>query len=213
MGGDISKQFMKIKDKPILAYTIESFDQCDLIDEIVIVTQKECIEYCKVEIIEPYGFRKDIKIIAGGSERQYSVYNGLKAIAYKTDIVLIHDGVRPFIESSYIQKVVFSAYKNSACVLGVPVKDTIKICSKDGFIESTPNREVVYAIQTPQAFKYSVIVCAHEKALKDQFLGTDDAVLVERLGYKVKVEQGSYKNIKITTSEDLIVGENILNTL
>jgi 2-C-methyl-D-erythritol 4-phosphate cytidylyltransferase len=213
MGGDISKQFMKMKNKHILAYTIEAFDQCELVNEIVIVTQKEYIEYCKKEIIDFYNFKNEIKIVEGGSERQYSVYNGLKAVCAKNDIVLIHDGVRPFIKEKYIHKVFASAYENSACVLGVPVKDTIKICDEGGFVENTPNRQFVYAIQTPQAFKYSVILTAHEKAVKDGFLGTDDAMLVERLGYKIKVEQGSYNNIKITTIEDLIVAENLLNTL
>lgn len=211
MGGDISKQFMKIRNKPILAYTIEAFDQSDLVDEIILVTQNEYIEYCKKDIIDFYKFKNHIRVVEGGSERQYSVYNGLKAVNSKADIVLIHDGVRPFVEKEYINNIIYSAYDNSACVLGVPVKDTIKICDIEGYIEKTPNREFVYAIQTPQAFKYNVILNAHEKALKDEFLGTDDSVLVERLGYRVKIEQGSYKNIKITTVEDLAIAENIFD--
>lgn len=208
---DISKQFINIKNKPVLVYTLECFDKCPEIKDIILVISEEYIDYCRREIIYKYKFNKNIIITAGGKERQNSVYNGLKKISSDTDIVLIHDGVRPFIEISYIQKVIYSAYENKGCVLGVPVKDTIKICNQDGFIETTPEREKLWAIQTPQAFNYNILVKAYKKSIEDNFIGTDDAVLVERLGYKIKIELGSYKNIKITTPEDLITAEIMLN--
>lgn len=210
MKSDISKQFINIKNKPVLAYTLECFDKCTQIKDIILVVAEEYIDYCSNEIIYKYNFNKNIIITAGGKERQNSVYNGLKKVSSDTDIVLIHDGVRPFIEMSYIQKVICSAYENKGCVLGVPVKDTIKICSQEGFIETTPRREKLWAIQTPQAFDYNILMEAYKKSIEDNFIGTDDAMLVERLGYKIKIEQGSYKNIKITTPEDLITAEIIM---
>lgn len=210
MGTDINKQFIKLNDKPILVYTIECFDKCEAINEIVVVTSKDYVDYCKDEIIDKYEFKKDIKIVVGGKERQDSVYNGLKNI--NTDIVLIHDGVRPFIEQKHIKGVIKSVYENDACVLGVKVKDTIKLSDDGGFVISTPKRDNMWAIQTPQAFKYSLILEAYECAIEDKFLGTDDSMLVERLGYKVKIEEGSYSNIKITTKDDLITAKIILDS-
>lgn len=212
MGGDISKQFMKIGNKTILEYTLECFDKCSEIDDIILVVSDEYIEYCKNEIIYKNNFFQTINVVAGGKERQNSVYNGLKNVNSNTDIVLIHDGVRPFIEESYIQKVIYSAYKNDGCVLGVPVKDTIKICNEKGFITSTLKRDELLAIQTPQGFKYNILMEAYEKAIKDNFVGYDDAILLERLGYNIKVEQGNYNNIKITTTEDLEIARIILNS-
>lgn len=212
MGTDINKQFIKLNDKSILVYTIECFNKCEAINEIVVVTSEDYINYCKDEIIDKYEFKKDIKIVAGGKERQDSVYNGLKTIASNTDIVLIHDGVRPFIEQRHINNVIKNAYESDACVLGVKVKDTIKLSNDSGFVVSTPKRDNMWAIQTPQAFKYGLIVEAYECAIKDNFLGTDDSMLVERLGYKVKIEEGSYSNIKITTKDDLITAKIILDS-
>lgn len=212
MSTDISKQFIKLNDKPILVYTIECFDKCEVIDDIVVVTSRDYMDYCKDEIIDKYEFKNDIKIIVGGKERQDSVYNGLKTIASNTDIVLIHDGVRPFIEQRHINNVIKSAYESDACVLGVKVKDTIKLSDNSGFVVSTPKRDNMWAIQTPQAFKYGLILEAYEHAIKDNFLGTDDSMLVERLGYKVKIEEGSYNNIKITTKDDLITAKIILDS-
>lgn len=210
MGTNINKQFIHINDKPILEYTLKCFDRCEQINNIILVLNKECINYCKDEILNKCNLKKSILIVEGGKERQHSVYNGLKMVNPDTDIVLIHDGVRPFVEISEIQKIIKSAYENIGAVLAVPVKDTIKI-GESGFIHSTPKRENLWAIQTPQGFKYSILLEAYQKALEDNFIGTDDSVLVERLGYKIKIEQGSYKNIKITTTEDLLIANMILN--
>lgn len=198
-----NKQFIEILGKPILAYTIETFENCELIDEIIIVTREEDIVCCSNVVVQPYEFNKVKKIIAGGSERQYSVYNGLKEVSDKCNVVVIHDGARPLVEIDEIEKTIFECLEHKAVTVGVKVKDTIKVVNKNGIIVDTPDRDTLWSIQTPQTFAYDIIVKAHEKALEDGFIGTDDAILVERLGYSVKVVEGNYKNIKITTREDL----------
>ncbi|NLM13672.1 MAG: 2-C-methyl-D-erythritol 4-phosphate cytidylyltransferase [Epulopiscium sp.] len=210
MGSQISKQYLDIGGKPILVHTIEKFDQSPLIHEIIVVTSKEEMEYFKNEIQLKYIFNKALKIVPGGKERQESVYNGLKKISSETEIVLIHDGARPFVSLEEIGKSVEGARRYGACVIGVKVKDTIKICNEEGYIVSTPKREELWAVQTPQSFQTSIILEAHKKAEEDNFLGTDDATLVERLGYSIKILEGNYQNIKITTPEDLTIGEAIL---
>jgi len=210
MGAQISKQYLEIGDKPIIVHTIEKFDQSLLIHEIRVVTSKEEMGYFKEEILSKYHFNTPIKIVAGGNERQESVYNGLKNISPKAEIILIHDGARPFISKEEIEKSIEGAKVYGACVLGVRVKDTIKICNEEGYVESTPRRESLWAVQTPQSFQKSIIMEAHRKAAEEHFLGTDDATLAERLGYPIKIIEGSYQNIKITTPDDLTIGEAIL---
>lgn len=210
MGTDINKQFINIKDKPILVYTLETFSKCDDIDEIILVVSDECIDFCKNDILYKYNIQKSIKLVSGGHERQDSVYNGLKAVSTDTDIVLVHDGVRPFVDEQSVKKIVQSSCENAGCVLAVPVKDTIKIVNSSGFIDSTPERNSLWAVQTPQGFKYNILMEAYKKAFEDKFVSTDDSALVERLGYKIKLEQGSYRNIKITTKEDLVIAESMI---
>lgn len=213
MGTTVAKQYLTLRDKPILYYTLNAFEQIEMIDRIIVVTGKADIDYVQNEIINKYNIKKAEKPIAGGSERQYSVYNGLMALNPLTDIVLIHDGVRPFVKKEDIKNLIAQTRKNKACLLGVKVKDTIKICDENGFISDTPNRNMLWQAQTPQAFSYDLITEAHKKAQKEGFLGTDDAMLVERLGYKIKMVEGSYTNIKITTPEDLQTGEVILDNI
>ncbi len=208
MGANIPKQFLPLCGRTILAHTIEAFERSPDIDEIIIVTNADNVAYVKNEIAAP--FKKVKKVVQGGSERQYSVYNGLREISNGCDIVLIHDGVRPFVTSESIKNIIKETEIYGCCVLAVPVKDTIKICDKDGFIESTPDRAALWQAQTPQAFKYDIILRAHQTAEQDGFLGTDDSMLTERLGYKTKVVLGSYENIKITTPEDMEIGEKTI---
>ena len=208
MGADIPKQFLELDNKPILAYTLEAFELSEDIDEIIIVTNEENIPYVRDTAALP--FKKVKAVVAGGSERQYSVANGLKAVSKDTETVLIHDGVRPFISRECIHNIIEETKVHGCCVLGMPVKDTVKICSQDGFVETTPKRELLWQAQTPQAFRYDIIVKAHKKAQEDDFLGTDDSMLTERLGCKTKMVMGSYENIKITTPEDLDIGLKIL---
>lgn len=203
MNSNVPKQFIKVNDKPIVCYTIDKFENCNYIDEIIIVTNKEYIDYFKNSIINDYNYKKISAVIEGGKERLNSVYNGINYIEYNEDsIVLIHDGVRPFIDEKDIINIIEETKMYNACILGVKVKDTVKIC-KDGFIQTTPNRENIWLAQTPQAFKYNIIKEAYEYAFNNNLFVTDDASVVENFGFKVKIIEGNYSNIKITTKEDL----------
>jgi 2-C-methyl-D-erythritol 4-phosphate cytidylyltransferase len=207
--GNLPKQFLKLGDKPILAHTIEKFESCELIDEIILVVPEEYLGYCSQAIVDRYSFSKIKKVVAGGEERQDSVYKGLKACANNTLLVAIHDGVRPFISQEKISESIKLCQVKKAVILAVPVKDTIKRV-EDGSVITTLDREKLWLVQTPQVFEYKLILDAYEKAKEDDFVGTDDSVLVERMGYEVTVLEGEYENIKITTAEDLIIAEKIL---
>lgn len=209
MNMGINKQFIKLEGKEIIAYTIEKFYNNSNIEDIVVVVKEDESEFFKKEILDKYNF-KNVKIAYGGKERQDSVYNGLKLLDEKCDVVLIHDGARPFVSDKIIDKSIEEAKEHKAIVVGVPVKDTIKVIDNDKNIVDTPNRSVLWAVQTPQTFDYNILIDAYKDAFKNKFYGTDDAMLVERIGYKVKMLEGSYNNIKITTQEDLSVGSQIL---
>lgn len=209
MNMGINKQFIKLEGKEIIAYTIEKFHNNSNIEDIVVVVKEDESEFFKKEILDKYNF-KNVKIAYGGKERQDSVYNGLKLLDEKCDVVLIHDGARPFVSDKIIDKSIEEAKEHKAIVVGVPVKDTIKVIDNDKNIVDTPNRSVLWAVQTPQTFDYNILIDAYKDAFKNKFYGTDDAMLVERIGYKVKMLEGSYNNIKITTQEDLNIGSQIL---
>ncbi|MCF6462466.1 2-C-methyl-D-erythritol 4-phosphate cytidylyltransferase [Clostridium sp. Cult1] len=210
MGSKINKQFISINNKPILAHTIGKFERCRYVDEIIVVAKEDDIEYCRKEIVKRFKFNKVSKIVRGGKERQDSVYNGILALNERCNIVLSHDGARPFVNIKNIVDGIEGAIKHGACVIGVPVKDTIKIVGNHNHIDSTPKRDFLWAAQTPQCFKKEIIMEGYKKAINDNFIGTDDSSLVERLGIDVKMVMGSYENIKITTPEDLIVAESLL---
>lgn len=210
MNMGINKQFIKLEGKEIIAYTIEKFYNNSNIEDIVVVVKEDESDFFKKEILDKYNF-KNIKIAYGGKERQDSVYNGLKLLDKKCHVVLIHDGARPFVSDKIIDNCIEEAKNHKAVVVGVPVKDTIKVIDKDKYIVDTPNRSVLWAVQTPQTFDYNILIDAYKDAFKNGFYGTDDAMLVERIGYKVKMVEGSYNNIKITTQEDLNIGSQILS--
>lgn len=212
MGLDYPKQFLEVDKKPIFIKTLEVIVSSPLVDGVVLVTNEEYIEkvreYCKI-----FNIDKILKVVAGGAERQDSIYNGLMEIP-KGSIVGIQDGVRPFIEPRYIQegyKMLGEDQELDGVVVGVPVKDTIKVCGKDGSILKTPRRETLFAAQTPQIFKLDSLLEGYREAKSQGFLGTDDSSLVERKGGKILTLMGSYKNIKITTPEDLIYLEEEKN--
>lgn len=209
MKSDINKQFLKIGGKEVIAHTVERFYNNKNIGEIIIVVREDEKEFFQENIINKYGY-KNIKIAFGGKERQDSVYNGLKEVDKNCGIVLIHDGARPFVTNEIIEKSIKCAQKYNCAIVGIPVKDTIKIVNENNDVCNTPNRNTLWSIQTPQVFEYSLIMKAHEKAKDDKYYGTDDSMLIEYLGYNVKVVEGSYDNIKITTPEDLKVAEEIL---
>ena len=210
MNSSISKQFIEIKGKPIIYYTIKKFNDNKKIDNIVVVLSQEEIEYFKENILKKYDLKVD-KIVIGGAERQDSVYNGLKSLENtETDIVLIHDGARPFISDRIIEDGIKYASIYGACAPGVMPKDTIKIKEKNNFSIDTPNRETLVAIQTPQIFRFREILECHKKVKMDKVVVTDDTMVVERYGTKVYLYDGEYTNIKVTTPEDLILGEKLI---
>lgn len=210
MNTRISKPFIPIFGKPILAYTIEKFEKCKLIDKIYLTVNSEEKELCSRNVIIKYNFSKVQELVDGGETRQDSVYNGLKALDKDTDIVVIHDGARPLIEETLIRDSIEKAQKYGAAIAAIPIKDTVKKSENNFFINKTLNREEIWRAQTPQTFKYDLILPAYHKAYKDKFLATDDAAILERYGHKVKLIIGSEENIKITTPFDIIVAENFL---
>lgn len=210
MGADVNKQYLIIHGRPILAHTLSVFDSIDLVDDVIVVTGEHEIEHCRENVVLGYGIKKVSNIVAGGSERQYSVLNGLRALEGLCDIVIVHDGARPFVTPDIIEKSVEEAFINSAAACAVSVKDTIKIADCNGFITATPDRSLLYAVQTPQTFMYTLLYNSHLAAVNEGFLGTDDTVLVERSGTRVKLFEGSYENIKITTPEDIYIAEAII---
>lgn len=204
MGTQVKKQFLLLKGKEILAHTIAHFEQADGISEIILVGGADGIQTLE-ELKVRYGWRKISHIVTGGALRQNSVENGLKAVSKDAEIVLVHDGVRPFVTTDMIEGAINGAEAFGACVVGVPAKDTIKVCDEDEMVLKTPERKALWQIQTPQTFQKALFEKAYKQASVDGFVGTDDASLVEHLGEPVKVIMGSYRNIKITTKEDLLL--------
>lgn len=215
MQSDVAKQYLLVRNKPILYYSLKAF-QDSSVDEIILVTTESEIAYCKDEIVEKYAFSKVSQIVAGGKERYHSVHNGLKACK-DVDIVLIHDGARPFVDDAIIARNINMVKEYGACVTGMPVKDTIKIADAEGFVQETPRRDLIWAIQTPQTFRYDLIRNAYDTFINNEEVNcksynvTDDAMVAELFGgLKVKLVEGSYNNVKITTPEDMVLAEAIL---
>ena len=211
MNSKVQKQFLLIKGKPVLYYSLSCFQNSREIEEIIVVTGNDSINFCKQEIIEAYGFSKVKAVIAGGRERYDSVYAGLCACE-DSDYVFIHDGARPFLTEDMIRRGKEAVLASGACVIGMPSKDTIKIADENGMVASTPSRSLVWNIQTPQIFSYTAIREAYERARQQNMADiTDDAMVMERFGnMKIKLVEGSYENIKITTPEDILVAKKIL---
>ena len=207
MGSPVNKQYLRLGDRPILAHTVALFQQHPMVEQILIVTPAAEIPYCRAEVVERFDFDKVVEIVPGGEERQDSVRLGLRAcVAADDDVVLIHDGVRPLLPASLVEPLIVAARESGAAILAVPVKDTVKEVEQ-GLIVETPERSRLWQAQTPQAFRFGLIRRAHERALDEGRRGTDDASLIERLGLPVRVLSGSYRNIKITTPEDLVLAE------
>lgn len=211
MGAGSNKQYLLLDDMPILARTVQVFEDAPFIDAIYLVSPVLEIPFCRSGVVERYGFSKVRAIVAGGAERQHSVLNGLLAMteAGEDDLVLIHDGVRPFVSTRMLEDAAAAAREEGAAVVAVPVKDTVKVV-RDGVIKETPAREELWLAQTPQAFRYALIRAAHEEAAAQGFLGTDDSSLIERQGGAVRIVPGDYRNIKITTPEDMVLAEAFL---
>jgi len=209
MGTEISKQFLPLCGKEILAHTVEKFEKAACIRDIILVTGGDALQDVR-QMVQEYGWKKIISVTEGSKERQDSVFLGLQQVPQDTEIVLIHDGVRPFVTEEILERSIAAAKETGGCVAGVPAKDTIKVCDAEGFAIATPNRSTLRQIQTPQTFRRKEILAAYEKAKADGFLGTDDASVAEHSGFPVRVIMGSYSNIKITTKEDLLIGAAFL---
>lgn len=216
MHTEVAKQYLPIGGKPLLCYSLEAFENSG-VDQIVLVTGEEDLNYCRREIVEKFGFKKVKQIVAGGKERYHSVFFGLTALSERLgpeDIVLIHDGARPMVDEGIINRTIADAEQYGAAVAAMPVKDTIKVADRDGFSNATPDRSTLWQIQTPQTFCFGLIYAAYSKLLSDESLQkgiTDDAMVVEAFSsVKVKLTEGSYRNIKVTTPEDILIAECLL---
>ena len=211
MNSDIPKQYMDLCGMPVIAWSLKAFQEFDQVDEIILVTSPEDIEYCRCEIIEKYRYDKVRRIVPGGAERYLSVWEGLKAAGEilggedRESVIFIHDGARPMIDRPILERALRCAQEHSACVVGMPVKDTIKIADEESFAQQTPDRRLVWQVQTPQVFSFSLVYNAYRKLIEDGVTAvTDDAMVVElESSFRVKLVEGSYRNLKITTPEDI----------
>lgn len=233
MNSNTKKQYLLINDKPVIYYSLLAFQKSSIIDEVILVTSADDIEYVKKEIVSKYEFTKVVGITAGGKERYNSVYNGLKACS-NCDYVFIHDGARPFVNDEIINRAYDVLVECGSAVVGMPVKDTIKIVDDSNYVKDTPNRKTVWQVQTPQCFEYDVIMRSYETLISEERTGklaereiqvTDDAMVLETFyteescdseqgigkTSRVRLVEGSYENIKITTPEDIGIAELFLN--
>lgn len=212
MGASINKQYLHLGGLPIVARTVSVFENSPLIDAIYLVIPADEIPFCREHVVEACGFKKVTAIVAGGRERQHSVMNGLNAMRANVadnDVIVIHDGVRPMVTEAMLRESITVAGSHDGALVAVPVKDTIKTVRNE-IVVDTPVREFLWQAQTPQTFRFSIIHAAHLSAEADGYIGTDDASLVERTGGTVCIVRGDYRNIKITTPEDLILAEAFL---
>lgn len=220
MNSTIPKQYMELNGKPVLFYPIKAFEEYDNIEDIILVTGSGEEEYCRKEIVEKNGFKKVRAIVPGGSERYLSVYQGLLAIKEEVTgeekekkVVYIHDGARPCLTGSLLDRLYEDTLKYGASIAAMPVKDTIKIADAEGFVAETPDRSALWQVQTPQVFFYPLIMHAYEQLMENPCGGiTDDAMVLEKMtGHQVHITHGSYENIKITTAEDIEIAQIFLD--
>ncbi|OPY57276.1 MAG: 2-C-methyl-D-erythritol 4-phosphate cytidylyltransferase [Pelotomaculum sp. PtaU1.Bin035] len=210
MGVKTKKQYLLLEGIPVVGRVLKVISDSPVVQSIILVTSPGEEAYCRTAIVERLGIPKIAAIVPGGNERQESVYNGLLALSSDTGIVIVHDGARPLLSPEGLAAVVDAAVNHGAATLAVPVKDTVKLAGEGGFVAGTLPRDRIWLTQTPQAFRYSLILEAHQRALETKQSGTDDAGLVELLGIPVKIVAGSYENLKITTNEDLIIASAII---
>ena len=209
MESHIPKQYLALGEIPILVYCLQVLQQTSEIDQIILSVPERDLEYCRENIIPAYHLSKVSEVVIGGAKRQDSVRHGMLALTSPPGIVLVHDGVRPFIDERIVKDVIRSARRVGAAVAAMPIHDTVKRVGQDHLILETLKREELWQIQTPQAFRYDWLLEGHRLAHEQEWDVTDDAAMIERLGYPVSVVEGSCFNIKITRPEDLILGEAI----
>jgi 2-C-methyl-D-erythritol 4-phosphate cytidylyltransferase len=212
MGASRPKQYIELSGRPIICRTLDRFRELKDIDELIVVVPADYVNSFKSDIIDRYNYPQAWKNAAGGLHRQDSVRNGFDLVSKDCNVVLVHDGVRPFISARLIEKSIETAFKEGAAIVAAPVKETIKKAGRDRLISGTVDRQGLWGAQTPQAFRYEILKKAMETAYRDNFYGTDEASIVERIGVRVKIVEGDYKNIKITTPDDILVAEAIVKT-
>ena len=205
----INKVFLDLVGKPILVHTLQRFSRSKYINHLVVVVAAEDISFIR-KLLKAVPGLKPYQVVAGGSERQYSIANGLAVVPKESEIVLVHDAARPLTSVETIDRVVEGAREIGGAIAAVPEKNTVKIVAEDGIVRETPPRKTLWEVQTPQGFRKDILLEAYRKAEEDGFLGTDDSSLVERLGVPVKVVESDYRNIKVTTPEDLLIAEAFL---
>jgi 2-C-methyl-D-erythritol 4-phosphate cytidylyltransferase len=210
MQDSLRKQYLPLAGLPIIAQTLIVFAGCDLIDHIYLVVPPDDFDFCRDNVLARSKLVGNVTLVAGGDRRQESVYRGLQQIDAGCSIVVIHDGVRPFVQHDQLSACISGAKKFGSCILGVPAYDTLKEVDNSGKIVNTIARDAIWLAQTPQAFRYELIKKAHDQARLDDYQGTDDAALAERLGEAVKIIRGSRSNIKITNQEDLKIARALL---
>lgn len=207
MGTSVSKQFLDLAGEPVLIRTLRTFTSYVAISRIVVVVREEEKTGTNL-LLEKHGFPSpSVQVVAGGEERQQSVYNGLKAL--DTEWVMVHDAVRPFVTHDRLDALLDAMWESKAAILAVPVKDTVKRVNEEKLVVDTPERKSLWAVQTPQAFQRDLLMEAHQKGEEEGWSVTDDAMLVEKLGREIKVVEGDYANLKLTTPEDLVLAEAI----
>lgn len=226
MGTETAKQYIELGGRPLVCHSLEAFERSSLIDQVLLMTDEEHLEYCRNEIVKKYGFQKVSSVHAGGKERYETVWKALKVLLEKQEgetwelaeqrrkgYVMIHDGARPFLDEEIIRRAYEGVRRYRACVVGMPVKDTIKITDGEGQVISSPDRRFVWQAQTPQAFELPLAAEAFARQMKEDCSGiTDDAMVVElQTGINVHMVEGSYSNIKITTPEDLKVASTFMD--
>ena len=210
IGASVPKQFLEIQGRPLLHHTLMVFASCKLIDYVVLVMPRADVDEMGEDWLNKYEIVR--KVVVGGEQRQDSVYNGFNSLEKGTDIVVVHDGVRPFTTPQMIIATVEAAQQHGAAITAIPVSDTVKQAA-DGFVKQTVSRDGLWRVQTPQAFQCGLLQQAFKKAKKDSYYGTDEGSLVEYLGERVKIVPGSELNIKITRKEDLVLGESLLSRI
>lgn len=210
IGASVPKQFLEIQGRPLLHHTLMVFASCKLIDYVVLVMPRADVDEMGEDWLNKYEIVREV--VVGGEQRQDSVYNGFNSLEEGTDIVVVHDGVRPFTTPQMIIATVEAAQQHGAAITAIPVSDTVKQAA-DGFVKQTVSRDGLWRVQTPQAFQYGLLQQAFKKAKKDSYYGTDEGSLVEYLGERVKIVPGSELNIKITRKEDLVLGESLLSRI
>lgn len=208
--GSVPKQYLALGGRPVLWHTLSAFSNCETVDDIFLVVPEKDFGFVRSHVVSLQKFSKPVRLVAGGPERNDSVYSGLQAVEEKDGIVIIHDGVRPFVQSAQITACVQGAYDHGACMVGIPAVDTLKRVSASGFVQETVKRDFVWHAQTPQAFQSRLIKEAHLRFREKSAVATDDALLVEQSGLPVRILEGSPWNIKITTKEDFALAEAIL---